>query len=393
MPADQQLDRRSSGRAPGGRLDVVVVCAVLAICAAILAGVAWSRPTTATSKLTYTQSGQLAYSAPASPKSVYGSAGVSTGEPVYGSVVQALALTYSYQLRADLPAAVSGTEQLVATVSNGQGLSRSIPLQATVTPFTGPVFAATARLDMAVLRGVAAAFDQVGGNAGTGMYSVAIAPSVNISGRIGSARLNASFDAPIDFTYTAGDLLPGRAGAAPGSQAQPSLAASSNGSVTVPAGQVATLLFGLSVSEVRIASLVLLLVAVLLGGIAGWPVLRQATSDDEPARIAARYGSLIVEAEAVAAHSGVVVVELDSFDDLLRVARRLECPILHWAEAGDIYAVVDSGTLYRSRDRLLPEPAVRSHPPNHSGGNGSQAGRDHLSRMYREVPRRTARRR
>jgi hypothetical protein len=212
---------------------------------------------------------------------------------------------------------------------------------------------------------------------------------VSLSGRIGPVPVNASFDAPINFSYSSGNLLPGGSGASPGAaQGQPDLAASSSGAVSVPAGQAATLFLGLSMTEVRTASLVLLLGALLLG-----PLLRKATSDDERDRIAARYGSLIVEAEAVAAHSGVVVVELDSFDDLLRVARRLECPILHWAEAGDIYAVVDSGTLYRSRDRLLPEPAVHPYSPDHSGGNWSQAGREHLNRMYREVPRRAARRR
>jgi hypothetical protein len=320
---------------------------------------------------------------------------VSTGEPVYGAVVKALGVTYSYQLKASAPAAVRGTEQLVVTISNGQGLVRIIPLQPAVTPFTGTGFAATASLDIANLRAAATAFDHAGGSGGTGIgtYAVAISPSVNIGGRIGASPMSASFDAPINFSYTAGNLLPGGSGPARGSQPQPNLAASSSGSVSVPAGQVATLAFGLSVSEVRIASLVVLLFALLIGGIAGWPVLRQATSDDERDRIAARYGSLIVEAEAVAAHSGVVVVELDSFDDLLRVARRLECPILHWAEAGDIYAVVDSGTLYRSRDRLLPEPAVHPYSPDHSGGNWSQAGREHLNRMYREVPRRAARRR
>jgi hypothetical protein len=313
---------------------------------------------------------------------VYGSGGLSTGEPVYGSVVKTFVITYSYQLKTDAPAAVHGTEQLVAKISNGQGLARSIPLQAAVSPFTGEQFVATATINMATLRGAAAAFDQVGGNLGSGTYAVAIAPSVSLSGRIGPTPVNASFDAPINFSYTSGTLLPGGSGAAPGAaQGQPNLAASSSGAVSVPAGEAATLLFGLSVSELRIASLVLLVFALLLGAIVGWPLLRQATSDDERARIAARYGSLIVEAEAVSAHSGVVVVELDSFDDLLRVARRLECPILHWAEAGDIYAVVDSGALYRSRGRLVPGPAVH----NHSGGNGTQVGRALLT----DAPRRT----
>lgn len=112
----------------------------------------------------------------------------------------------------------------------------------------------------------------------------------------------------------------------------------------------------LPVSRARVGSLAVLLAALLVLGLLGWPLLREANSDDERARIATRYRSSIIEANAVQTHAGVVVVQLGSFDGLLHVARRLECPILHWQDVGDVYAVVDNSTLYRYRTAAAPSP-------------------------------------
>jgi hypothetical protein len=374
MPTDRRDGHRPPRDGRGGRLDAVIVCAVLVICSAIVAGTAWSRPTTTAASLSYTQAGRLSYSAPTSPVSVYGSAGLTTGQPIYGSVLSAFTISYAYQFRAAASASLRGTEQLVATISNGQGITRTIPIQSAVTPFTGDRFTVSGTLDMAALSSAARALNQVGGTqANYGTYTVAISPSVTGHGRLGPAPLNASFSSPVSFSYSAGNLVPGGSSASSGTQGKLDFAPSSSGSVSLPSGKSATLFLGLSVFDARVGSLVVLLASLLLVGLAGWPLLRQATSDDEQARIAARYGSSLVQAEAVEAHPGVVVVQLGSFDGLLQVARRLECPILHWGDAGDVYAVVDSGTLYRYRTGSAlgtdlarrPEgirtPLVRSH--------------------------------
>jgi hypothetical protein len=379
MRTEHEAIGANPGARRGGRLDAVIFCAVLAICAVLIAGLAWSRPTTTTSTLTYTQSGRLSYSAPASSSSVYGSAGVTTGEPVYSAAVSTLIVSYSYRFQTAAAHSLSGTEQLVATISNGQGLTRTIPIQPAVSPFTGVRFTATGTLSMAAIQSAAAAFNQAVGGFGSSSYAVAITPSVSVHGHLGPAPLNASLDSPVSFTYSGGDLVPGTSGASSGGGGQTSFAASSTGSVSVPAGQPATLLLGLSVSNARIASLVVLLASLLLGGLAGWPLLREATSEDERARIAARYGSSIIEAEAVAAHAGVVVVELGSFEGMLQVAHRLECPILHWGDAGDVYAVVDSGTLYRYRT----DPALGVELARRSGENGNLVVRPHLTEATR----------
>lgn len=376
MPTEQHEGHWPARAGHGGRLDVIVVCSVLAICSAIVAGVAWSRPATTAASLAYTQAGRLFYSAPTSPASVYGSAGLNTGQPIYGSVVSTLTVSYAYRFQAAAPASLRGTEQLVATISNGQGINRTIPLQPAATPFTGERFTVSGTLDLAALRSAASAFAKATGALGNaGAYTVAISPSVTVRGRLGPRPLNTSFSSPVSFSYSAGNLVPASSTASSGTQGQAHFAPKSTGSVSLPAGKSATLLLGLSVADVRVGSLAVLLASLLLVGLVGWPLLRQATSDDEPARIAARYGSSLVEAEAVEAHAGVVVVQLGSFDGLLQVARRLECPILHWGDAGDVYAVVDSGTLYRYRTG----PALGTDLASRPEGNGTPLVRSHLT--------------
>jgi hypothetical protein len=364
MPTDSPVNR-SAARGRGGRLDAVIVCLVVAICAAIVLGLAWSRPTTTTATLAYTQSGHLSYTAPTRPTSVYGGAGVTTGQPVYGAAVKALSVTYTYQFQSAATATLGGTEQLVASINNGEGLSRTIPLQPQATPFAGSRFTVTGTLETADLQSVAVAFDQAEGSAAPSAYTVEISPSVSLHGRLGRAPLTASFNPAVSFSYTGQDLVPGTSGVSSTGGGPASFAASASGSVSVADGQPATLWLGVSVTSARLVALLLLVAALLLGGVAGWPLLRQATSEDEPARIAARYGSSIVEADAVAVHAGVVAVELFSFEGVLQVAHRLECPILHWEDQGDVYAVVDSSTLYRYRTapsrsvQLVREQAAR----------------------------------
>ncbi len=336
-----------------GRMDVAVTFALLALGAAIVAAVAWTRPTMTASTHTYTQFGSLAYSAPASATSVYGSAGLTTGEPVYASVVSTVTVTYSYQFQSDPPAAIHGVEQLVATLSNGAGLSRAIPLQQ-LTPFSGDHFAANAAVRLATIDAVVKAFDKAAGSRSGGNYQVAISPSVHVVGTIASSTVGASFNPATTFSYGGGVLTPGSSGGSPGAPPAQQFANSAPGTVTVPDGQTATLALGIPVETARLASLAVLFGSLVICAVAGIPYWRRATSDDEVARIMARHGASMVEVDAVDVHPGVVVVELQSFDGMLQVSRRLECPILHWAEAGDVYAVIDGTTLYRYRPHPLP---------------------------------------
>lgn len=387
MPADHDVPPRSGL----GGWDVVLACLAIAVAAAAVAGFAWARPKVAPASLAYTQSGHLSYTAPVGPTSVYGSTQVRSGQPVYTDVVTTLSITYDYRFGSTAPAAIAGTEQLVATMSNGQGITRTIPLQAPTT-FSGDQFTTSANLSIAALQATAASFSGAAGGRNQAVsgstYAVAISPTVSVHGRLGHAAVHASFGKTVTFSYSATALTPsatagtGLPGSAPG-QATGSatlrdrLTSSSSGSVRLPGGQAATL-FGLPVSDLRVVSLIVVVIALAAAAAVGWPLLRDATSDDERRRIVARHGPALVEVNGLPAGPGVLIVNLASFEGLLQVAQRLECPVLHTGAGTHAYGVVDNGTLYRYGTRLARQPVANvlvttngaRHAPEAPGGEG-----------------------
>ena len=337
------------------RLDAMLACAALAICAVVVGTLAWTRATTATSAIGYAQSGTLSYGASVSPTSVYGSSRLISGQPVYTSAVTHLHLTYDYHFQANAPSTLSGSEQLIATIDNGQGLTRRIVLQP-ASSFTGPGFITGADLNLADIANVAQQFDR-GASANpnnSSSYNVAVTPAVHIHVKLGGVSVNEAFDAAATFVFNGAALIPTSAttngsgsATASGSSATASLHHSSTGSVKVPRGRTATMLFGLPVADARLAALIVF-IGALVGGLRfGLPLLRDITSGEEQVRIAARYGSTLVTTDFVSPPEHAAVVELTSFDGLMQVARRLECPVLH--QTGDLerYAVVDNGTIYQ----------------------------------------------
>jgi hypothetical protein len=360
LSADHRLTRSHLR----GRPDVVIAAGLLALCAGVLAGFSWSRPTREQSTLTYTQSGRLSYAARTSADSVYGRAGLTTGEPIYAADVNQVTVSYAYVLNAADLAKVSGSEQLVATMTNGNNLSQTIALQQK-SAFTGDHFDATGTLNVTALQKAANAFERASGETGSQSFTVSIAPRVEVHGRIDDSPLASTFNQAATFAYTSGSpstpasLVPASSnqGSVAGSSTagstltSPAFSASATGRVAVAGGRASTLVPGFSVAKARLISLVVLAVAFLVALVLGRRLLGDAISKDERVRIATRYGESLVEVDDLPSAPGLVVVELSSFDGVREVARRLECPVLHRVagepSASDIYAVIDSGTLYR----------------------------------------------
>ena len=73
----------------------------------------------------------------------------------------------------------------------------------------------------------------------------------------------------------------------------------------------------------------------LLGGLRfAFPLLGEFVSSEERVRIAARYRSALVEIDMLGLPTGATLVQVSSFDGVLQVAKRLECPVLH--ESGEV---------------------------------------------------------
>ncbi|MGC1908843.1 MAG: hypothetical protein WA809_04490, partial [Candidatus Dormiibacterota bacterium] len=185
MPDRSTPTQNQPNQIRGGRLEATFLFALVAICAAVIAGISWAHPTKDAAVVTYSQSGSLGYSSPTSAGSVYGTQGLSTGGPVYGEYISNLNVTYAYHFQAAAPAVLHGTEQLVARISNGQGISRTVAIQPLPISFSGSHFSASGTLSLAALSSLAHAFDSAAGlQAGDGSYTVSILPSIEVHGEL-----------------------------------------------------------------------------------------------------------------------------------------------------------------------------------------------------------------
>lgn len=362
------------------RVEALLLCAVVAACAAVLAGLAWARSTVSSTVVGYRQLGSLTYTAPSAPTSIYGAGGVTTGQPVYQHVVATLQVSYAYQFETASSTELRGTEQLVAKMSNGQGLTKAVPLQERIR-FKGARFRTTVVLRLATLQAMAAAFDKINTNASNASYTVSISPQVEIQGKVGTTALKAGFDQAAKFTYGAAVLSPpsaSRSGTATTTsgtatkQIGEPISSASSGSVYVPGARPTSLFAGLTVLNARIVGTTILAAALIAAAVLCWPLLKEAASDEERVRIATKFGSQLIEVAALP-DSPAATVELTSFDGLLRVSRQLECPLLYLRSAGfDEYAIVDNGTVYLYRVDDSSESAVgrvvsaRTESPRHA---------------------------
>lgn len=338
----------------GDRLDAVLLCALVAVCAAVLAGFAWTRATVAPATVRYTQSGAMSYRGSSGPTSVYGSEGLRTGQPIYFDQISTLEIAYHFALTSSAHASLKGTEQLVATVASGIGISRTIPLEP-VTSFHGDAFSTAGTLSLQELLAVTNSFASASGarSSATGNYTVTIAPNVHVDGVLGLAPLKTSFDPAMKFRFRSDALTPVTTGSRSVTAQQ--FQSSTSNFAPLPGG-VRARLIGLPVWDLRIGALVIVAGALVGATMLGLPLLWEATSEDERVRINRRYGSTLVEVEALPSSPDLMAVDLASFDGLRQVARRLECPILRRPEAGgDVYAVVDNGTLYRYSQPARPK--------------------------------------
>ena len=368
-----------------GRLDAVLAAALLAVCAAVVAGLAWTQPARTALVLPYAQHGQVSYSAPSEAGTLYGTNGLHTGQPVYDDVVPLLSVGYRYGISASVPVDIRGTEQLIATVSDGLGATQTIALQPNAVHFAGRAFTSNGTLDMNKLAAGVVKLASSAGSSAPANYKVSISPAVSAQGELGGHSLKLSFDQSVIFNYipashsAPASLTPAgsaqAAASATTTSSTPSIGAlssSATGSVEVFDGAAKSLFLGISVSTARIVSLALLAASILVLVLIGRPVLADASSDNERVRIATRHGSSLVEVDALPASSRAAVVDVHSFDGLLRVSRRLECPVLHCPSKG-VYAVVDSGTLYRYSIASFRAAAHEPHTNGHMPQSGSLA--------------------
>jgi signal peptidase I len=362
-------------RRPDEETRLVFGAGLAAAVLVVLAVVAFTREPAVerTVDAAYAHQGRFAYEARVPRSPVYPDGRVSTGEPVFLKLVPRLPVSFDYTLESERASRARGTVALEASISDGRGWERVLPL-AGESRFTGTTTTVTGVLDLRWLRRMVEQVRELTGSAQT-TYTVSVLPHVDVAGTVGADPVDASFAPALTFEYDDLRLQPSLDGEGVGPFAPRE---TGTGTATVPA----TLALGrlsLDVTTARRVALLGLALLLLGAGVALAARRRGADGADDEGPIA----DLIVPV-AGRPPDGREVTDLDDLESLARVAEHHGRLILRVGDGDDrVYLVEDAGVTFRYRPRL-PQPAeLRADRPADGslipGGGGARYG-EHASR-------------
>lgn len=363
---------RSAGSPLSGQAAQVAggVLGLVALACGVLALVAYSRPTTeiGDGPALYAQQGTFSYSARVPPGAVYEDGRLTTGQPAYLQVVRSLRIAFAYKLDTQAPHTTFGTTALTAEMANGSGWTRTFRL-APETAFSGDRASVSGVLKLAELRKLANRLEAVTGQV-PDTYTITIRPTVQLHGAIDGKPVKGSFAPPLALALDRYKLtLPSSAAA------DTTLERAQDGPATKRRVLSTLSVLGatMQVQSARQLSAVIGL-AALVGALGiGLVFLLGLRHADEPERIKARFGHLIVEIVEPRRRFPEHDVTMASFEDLVRVSDRHARMILHAQEGyRHIYLVEDDGVAYRfeAHGRVESDPRGTTLFRGRPGGQG-----------------------
>lgn len=336
----------TGGLVPGQAAQVAGgVLALVALLCGLLAAISFGKSTTrlGDGPAVYAQHGSFAYEAQVPSGAVYEDGKVTTGQPAYVKIVRSLKVTFSYRLDTKAEHQAFGSTALVAELANGSGWTRTFQL-APRTPFTSDTAKVSGILHLTALRAIADQLEAVTGQV-PDTYTVTIRPSVRLGGTLAGAPLKDEFAPPLALALDRYKLALPTSGSA-----DTALVRDQDGPASKQLVQRSIALAGLKLEVAtarRLATVIGL--AALVGALGvGLLFLLGLRRSDEPARIRARFGHLIVEIVEPRRRFPEHDIVMASFEDLVRVSDRHARMILH-AQAGDrhVWLVEDDGVAYR----------------------------------------------
>lgn len=334
-----------AGKAPLTAAGLVAAAAALGCAALVLTS---PLPSRAAPGPRISHSGEFAYTADAGVSAVYADGSADTGESVYLKLVDRLEVDFEYGLEGG-SADLSGRAKMTAEVSDGSGWAYAIAL-AKEEQFEGRNHSLSATLDLDRIKRVVQRFQQLTGTTTT-TYTVTIQPVIEVEGTVGGRAVEERFTPTLVFQLDAFRLsLAGGSGDAASDQLTPTQA------ITVDSAQTGSPPGGDQRSW-TVRGLLLAVAAACIVG-AGVVVVRQgrAREVDRERRVADRYGVPIVSVAEFSSPFSPTTVDVDSMEDLVRLAEHHGRVILQSKQGGGGFLVQDDTTIYRYGGRLGPPP-------------------------------------
>ena len=316
------------GSPPEGWLFALVVIGL----GALLLGIAaFTQPTASLvpAEIPYQQSSTFAYEAGA-PATVYAGGRLHTGDPVYDALVPKFGVNFDYSFAASGAAKTDGTVALALEVSEPNGWSRRLPLQAE-TSFVGDGVTAAGTVDLRTVRRMISLLEDATA-VDRDAYWVDVIAEVHLEGEVDGHPFQASFAPRLPFALDDHQLYL-RASGSPEATAVDPTQTTAEGSVAFLALEPTTLtILGLEVpvSTARAAAVIGLLACVAAGVALLLPVY-QARRAPPAERILSEYGSAIISLGSPPPPGPGGIIDVQSFDDLARLAERTGGTMMHFA--------------------------------------------------------------
>lgn len=349
---------------------------IMATCLAISAGVtalAFSKPVTGQDarEAIYNQYGAFGYSASTKPggELVYPDGQVSTGDTIYGSLVDELFVAYTYRFEGLSKFKGTGSLTMSAVLSGKSGWTHKIPL-GDVTSFEGGSARASAVIDLAKMHELAQQIQQTT-KVRDGNYTVSIQGITRLNGTVAGQRFTKTFTGKLDLVGDGTTLKPQEEKAkSPNAQSSSSsgmiakkelggsIVSSEGGSILLPAGgptQLKLIGLTLGILTLRVAGIALSLLFGAGLAFAIWRRRTETADNDEPVEVRQHKDLLVPVTGSIGTWTSSTVVNLNSLHDLARIAEQYEVLILQEnTPLGMVFVVNHGGTTYRYQRASTP---------------------------------------
>jgi signal peptidase I len=340
--------RHHDGTRPINYGALLAASAVAVAAFAVFAAFAFARPAhhRAARVTQFSQRVTFGYSAHVRRSPVYPDGTVSTGDPVFLTMVRQLNLHIDYRLASDAPTNLTGSEKVVLTMTGPSGWKRTFML-APSTRFSGSHTSTDVAVNLSQMQGLLSEIQRLTGSPGFGTFALSVGPQLQVSGTVADHPVNTSYSPALSFTFGSGQLqVAGGPGAATGSSA--GFTQTQRGSVSLPGTAPTTVTaFGVSpqIATLRWIAIIGLLLSIT---VTLYLYLRKRGEPfEESFRIMAQYGHMIVPIVG-GEDLGWPPVDVASIKALVRLAESGQRLILHnRADAVDTYMVNEEGTVYR----------------------------------------------
>ncbi|MBI2333550.1 MAG: hypothetical protein HYU84_15580, partial [Chloroflexi bacterium] len=290
----------------------------------------------------YQQTGDYFYSATGTP-GVYDSDVVQTGEPVFPKLTCFLNVGFTYAITGDRLQNVTGTQSMYARIMDEQsGWQRTIPLYPD-TPFSGATNFTMATLNLCEVESIV---NLVEAQAGLKQisYTLEIVNEVKLTASVDGAVFSDTFSPSLAFHYDKIHFfLAEDAGVDPLHSVQSGMV----GSAAVQANSTSMFGFAVPVWMLRFAAVFGLIISAIGLSIAGMGLYRTA-SETEEGMIRLKYGGILVNVHEQNLEPYSTAVDVNTMDDLARLADRHGVMILHMKRNFlHYYFVQSNGATYR----------------------------------------------